>query len=235
MGSPVSLVFLVDDDRPTRIAVERLLQLDGFEVETFESARGFLAREASSVPSCLLLDVQMPGMSGLQLQSILRGSNNPELPIVFITAYGDVKTTVRAVKNGAEDVIEKPFESEELFDAVRRALERDRRTRADRSVLAEFHRRFDSLTPREQEVFRWVAAGIPNKRIASELGTAEKTIKKHRGRVMLKMQAESLADLVRMADKLMLPLERPPRDAEHPHSYSERVGPLALDPAATHR
>ena len=226
-----SVVFLVDDDRSTRVAIERLLQSANLSVESFDSARGFLERGPSDVPSCLVLDVQMPGVSGIQLQQMLRRSDKAGMPIVFITAFGDVSTTVQAMKSGAEDFLEKPFESEELFDAVGRALERDRTARAARTELAILRARLGSLTPRELEVLRWVVAGVTNKRIAGELGTAEKTIKKHRGRMMLKMKAQSLADLVRMADWLALTL---PCDAEVP-SHPQRAEPVTLDPPAVRR
>jgi FixJ family two-component response regulator len=196
-----SLVFVVDDDRSMRVAVERLLRSSGLEVESFASARAFLEREPADVACCLVLDVRMPELTGLDLQQALRQSN-ADIPIVFITGHGDVPTSVRAMKSGAEDFLQKPFKDQELLDAVHRALEGDRQARAGRAELAELGERFDSLTPREREVLELVVKGLLNKQIAFELGAAEKTIKIHRGRVMRKMRADSLADLVRMAGKL---------------------------------
>jgi len=200
-ASADSLVFVVDDDRSMRVAVERLLRSSGLEVESFESARTFLEREPADVACCLVLDVQMPELTGLDLQQALRRSD-ADIPIVFITGHGDVPTSVRAMKSGAEDFLQKPFKDQELLDAVHRALERDRGARAERTELAELGERLDSLTPREREVFELVVKGLLNKQIAFELGAAEKTIKVHRGRVMKKMHADSLAHLVRMAGKL---------------------------------
>jgi FixJ family two-component response regulator len=196
-----SLVFVVDDDHSMRVAVERLLRSSGLEVESFSSARTFLEREPADVACCLVLDVRMPELTGLDLQQALRQSD-AGIPIVFITGHGDVPTSVRAMKSGAEDFLQKPFKDQELLDAVHRALERDRGARAERTELAELGERLDSLTPREREVFELVVKGLLNKQIAFELGAAEKTIKVHRGRVMKKMQADSLAHLVRMAGKL---------------------------------
>jgi FixJ family two-component response regulator len=200
-ASTDSLVFVVDDDHSMRVAVERLLRSSGLEVESFSSARTFLEREPADVACCLVLDVRMPELTGLDLQQALRQSD-AGIPIVFITGHGDVPTSVRAMKSGAEDFLQKPFKDQELLDAVHRALERDRGARAERTELAELGERLDSLTPREREVFELVVKGLLNKQIAFELGAAEKTIKVHRGRVMKKMQADSLAHLVRMAGKL---------------------------------
>jgi FixJ family two-component response regulator len=205
-----SLVFVVDDDRSMRVAVERLLRSSGLEVESFSSARTFLEREPAEVACCLVLDVRMPELTGLDLQQALRRSD-ADIPIVFITGHGDVPTSVRAMKSGAEDFLQKPFNDQELLDAVHRALERDRHARASRAELAELGERLDSLTPREREVLELVVKGLMNKQIAFELGAAEKTIKVHRGRVMRKMRADSLADLVRMAGKLGIASESPRR------------------------
>jgi FixJ family two-component response regulator len=196
-----SLVFVVDDDRSMRVAVERLLRSAGFEVESFSSAREFLERAPAGSASCLVLDLRMPELTGLDLQQALRESGR-EIPIVFLTGHGDVPTTARAMKSGAEDFLEKPPDARQLLDAVRRALERHRRARAERAELAELGPRLDSLTARERQVFELVVEGLLNKQIASRLGIAEKTTKKHRGRVMRKMEADSLAHLVRMAGKL---------------------------------
>jgi FixJ family two-component response regulator len=196
-----SLVFVVDDDCSMRVAVERLLRSSGLEVEPFASAREFLERAPADVACCLVLDVRMAELTGLDLQQALRQSG-ADIPIVFITGHGDVPMSVRAMKSGAEDFLQKPFKDQELLDAVHRALERDREVRAARAELAELGERLDSLTPREREVLDLVVQGLLNKQIAFELGAAEKTIKVHRGRVMQKMRADSLAHLVRMAGKL---------------------------------
>jgi RNA polymerase sigma factor (sigma-70 family) len=196
-----SLVFVVDDDPSMRGALERLLRASDLEVESFASAGDFLEREPTEVPCCLVLDVRMPELTGLDLQQALRDSDR-EIPIVFLTGHADVPTTVRAIKFGAEDFLEKPPRGQELLDAVERALERDRRSRVERALLAELGKRLDSLTPRQREVLELVVGGLLNKQIASRLGTTEKTIKKHRGRVMRKMQADSLAHLVQMAGRL---------------------------------
>lgn len=201
-----SMVFVVDDDRSVRVAVERLLRSAGLEVETLESAREFLEREPVDVPCCLVLDVRMPELTGLDLQQAMQQAD-VDIPIVFITGHGDVPTSVRAMKGGAVDFLQKPFEGRDLLDAIHAALERDRRARAVRIEVATIDRRAQALTPREREVFGLVARGLPNKQIALELGAAEKTIKVHRGRVMQKMQADSLADLVRMAGKLGIEAE----------------------------
>jgi FixJ family two-component response regulator len=177
-------------------------------VETFRSAKDFLAYEMSDRPACLVLDMLLPGPSGLDLQRSLRQSGR-DIPIVFITGHGDVPTSVRAMKGGAVDFLQKPFRDGELLDCVQRALRRSRQRGAERAERAELQHRFDVLTPREREVLALVVTGKPNKQIAAALGIAEKTIKVHRGRVMDKMQAASVADLVRMAAKLAPPSPPP--------------------------
>lgn len=195
------IVYVVDDDKSVCRALARLLRSIGLAVETFQSATAFLDYTMPDRPGCLVLDIRLPGPSGLDLQAALHQSAR-EVPIVFITGYGDVPTSVRAMKGGAFDFLQKPFNDQELLDCVQRALVRSREQRADRAERTELQRRYDSLTPREREVLALIVSGKINKQIAGDLGIAEKTIKVHRGRVMEKMQASSVADLVRMAQKL---------------------------------
>jgi FixJ family two-component response regulator len=202
------VVYVVDDDDSICRALARLIGSVGLRVETFRSAKDFLAYEVSDRPACLVLDMLLPGPSGLDLQRSLRQSGR-DIPIVFITGHGDVPTSVRAMKGGAVDFLQKPFRDGELLDCVQRALRRSRQRGAERAERAELQHRFDVLTPREREVLALVVTGKPNKQIAAALGIAEKTIKVHRGRVMDKMQAASVADLVRMAAKLAPPSPPP--------------------------
>jgi FixJ family two-component response regulator len=194
-------VYVVDDDASICRALARLLRSAGFEVQTFPSARAFLDCPGPDGPACLVLDIRMPGPSGLDLQSALREADRL-LPIVFITGHGDVATSVRAMKAGAVDFLQKPFDDQELLACVQRALETSRAQRAERAERAMLGERMASLTPREREVLRLVVTGMLNKQIADTLDIAEKTVKVHRGRVMEKMQAGSVAELVRMTAKL---------------------------------
>ena len=194
-------VFVVDDDEAVRNSLRRLLESVGLTVEVFPSAQAFLDRVRSDAPGCLVLDVQLPGLSGLDLQTELAGKKMP-LPIVFLTGHGDVPMSVKAMKAGAVEFLTKPFRQEDLVKAIRSALESDRAVRQERSELAELARRYDILTPRERDVMTRIVAGMMNKQIAAEFGTSESTVKEQRAQVMLKMQAISLPDLVRIAERL---------------------------------
>lgn len=199
-----AVVYVVDDDESVCRALARLCRSVGLTAETFHSAQAFLAHPASDRPACLILDIRLPGPSGLDLQEELRRDGR-DLPIVFITGHGDVTTSVRAMKGGAVDFLQKPFNDQELLDCIQRALAWSRQQRTEQAERAEVQVRVDALTPREREVLLQVVTGKLNKQIAGDLGIAEKTIKVHRGRVMQKMQAGSVADLVRMVEKLRLP------------------------------
>ena len=203
MSEADARIFVVDDDASMRDALQRLLRSVGLQVATFASAREFLHHRGADVPGCLVLDVRLPGLSGLDLQRELAAAQL-DLPIIFITGYGDIPMTVQAMKAGAVEFLTKPFRDQDLLDAIQHALEHDRLARAQRVEMAELRRRFDALTPRERDVFGLVVTGLQNKQVAAALGTSEITIKRHRAQVMHKMRVTSLAELVRIADHLGL-------------------------------
>jgi RNA polymerase sigma factor (sigma-70 family) len=202
--SRASVVFVVDDDPSVRSSLKFLLSSVGLQVESFESAETFLQRKPPDAPSCLVLDVRLRGLSGLDFQHEL-ATRNIRIPIVFVTGHGDIPMSVRAMKAGAIEFLTKPYRDQDLLDAVRIALEQDRARREQERDLTDLQQRFDSLTPREQEVISRVVSGMLNKQIAGELGTAENTVKVHRSRAMEKMNAQSFADLVRMIERLKGP------------------------------
>jgi FixJ family two-component response regulator len=204
MSSATPVVFIIDDDAGVRTAMQRLLKSVGLRSEAFAGANDFLRHGPPDGPSCLILDVRLPGMSGLELQRKLL-ETGIQIPIIFITAHGDIPMTVQAMKSGAVEFLTKPFRNQDLLDAIHQALERDGAERQKRNEIGELQRRFERLTARERQVMRLVISGRASKEIASELGTSEITAKVHRSQVMHKMQAESLVELGRMAEKLNVP------------------------------
>ena len=203
MAEPTPIVFVVDDDISVRESLELLIRYEGWQTETFSSAQEFLARPRAFVPNCLVLDVSLPGLSGLDLQKRI-GDDRGEMPIIFITGHGDIPTTVRAMKAGAIEFLTKPFADDVLRDAIRHALERSRVALVQLAERQRLEERYSTLSGREQQVMALVVRGVLNKQVAGELGITETTVKKHRGRVMEKMKAQSLADLVEMAARLDL-------------------------------
>ena len=197
------VVLIVDDDRSMREALERLLATVGLKAQTFGSAQEFMSTKRPEAPCCLVLDVRLPGLSGLDLQRRLVDMD-PPMPIVIITAYADIPMTVQAVKAGAVEFLTKPFRDQELLDAVQEAIDRDRTLRLERAEVAELRQTYGSLTQREREVMTLVVTGLLNKQVAARLGTSEATVKAHRAQLMQKMRVESLAQLVRVAGRLGL-------------------------------
>jgi RNA polymerase sigma factor (sigma-70 family) len=224
MSASAARVFVVDDDLSVRRALVRLFQSAGLEAEAFASAGEFLVRESCTQPSCLVLDVRMPQVTGPELQRELKAAGN-NIPVIFLTGHVDVPTTARVMKGGAMDVLTKPVNDEDLLQAARGAVERDRVARVERQEVASLRQRLDQLTRREREVLSLVIAGLLNKQIAGQLGTTQRTVKVHRGRVMRKMQVASVAELVRVAGRLNV---EPRTSGSHPRPVSESgVGSLS--------
>jgi FixJ family two-component response regulator len=204
MTEPAAIVFVVDDDPSVRRAIKRLVESVGLHVGLFGSAAEFMNSSHPDVASCLVTDIRLPGISGLDFQRELAKANN-EIPTIFITAHGDIPMTVRAMKAGAVEFLTKPFRDQDLLDAIQVGLERDRARRQRQAETAMLRERFESLTPREREVLPLVVSGLLNKQVAAEIGTTEATVKVHRSQLMKKMGADSLPELVRMAEKMDLP------------------------------
>jgi FixJ family two-component response regulator len=201
MREAESIVFIIDDDPLYRRSSERLVRSVGFDVQSFETARDFMSSRRPNVPSCLILDVRLPGLSGLDLQRVLTEAG-VHIPIIFVTGHGDIPMSVQAMKAGAVEFLTKPFRDQALLDAIRQAIGRDQAARRQHARNADLRRRYESLKPREREVFKCVVSGMLNKQIADELGATERTVKFHRGNIMRKMQVKSLAELVRIAEVL---------------------------------
>jgi RNA polymerase sigma factor (sigma-70 family) len=215
MSRPAPLhpvVYVVDDDASIRRSLMNLLRSAGFRVEAFNAAHLYLESPQAHVPGCLVLDVRLPGMSGLDLQREMAKINAPR-PIVFITAHGDIPMAVQAIKGGAVEFLTKPFREQDLLDAIRRAIDLDRQMRQTAAELSDLQQRFESLSPRERDVLERVVAGLPNKQIAADLGVTEATVKVHRGQVMEKMRAASVPDLVTMNAKLGAAQHKPSAQA----------------------
>ena len=208
MTAPAAIVFVVDDDPSVRRAIQRLVESVGLHVELFGSATEFMNSSHPDVASCLVLDIRLPGISGLDFQRELLKTKQ-EIPTIFITAHGDIQMTVRAMKAGAVEFLTKPFRDQDLLDAIQVALERDRSRRQREVEINRLRERFESLTPREREVFPLVVSGLPNKQVAAEIGATEATVKVHRSQLMRKLGADSLPELVRMAEKIGLPGSKP--------------------------
>jgi FixJ family two-component response regulator len=217
MSSPIPIVFVVDDDVSIRESLASLIRWAGWKPETFSSAQEFLSRPKGEVPSCLVLDIELPDLNGLDLQERVT-ADRADMPIIFITGYGDIPMSVRAMKAGAAEFLTKPFDRDVMLAAMRSALDRSRASLVQTAELTSLRERFASLTRREREVFAWVVSGLLNKQVGAELGMTEATVKAHRGQVMQKMKADSLADLVRIAGRLELPL--PSRALDPPTSRS---------------
>jgi len=209
MTEAAPVVFVVDDDPSVRRAIKRLVESVGLQVELFGSAQEFLRSKRPNAPSCLVLDVRLPGISGLDFQRELADANI-HIPIIFITAHADIPMTVRAMKAGAVEFLTKPFRDQDLLDAIHLALERDHTRRLREEEVAKLRDRYESLTPREREVLPWVVAGLVSKQIADAIGATEATVKVHRSQLMRKMGASSLADLVRMAEKMGIHVPKRP-------------------------
>jgi FixJ family two-component response regulator len=209
MNERAPIVFVVDDDPSVRRSIKRLIGSVGLQVELFGSAQEFLLSKRPDAPSCLVLDIRLPGISGLDFQHELAEANI-RIPIIFITAHGDIPMTVRAMKAGAVEFLTKPFHEQDLLDAIQLALERDRARRQGDAEIAVLRERFESLTPREREVLPWVVSGLLSKQIAHAIGTSEASVKVHRSQLMRKMAADSVADLVRMAEKMGIPIPKKP-------------------------
>jgi FixJ family two-component response regulator len=207
-SGPPSTVYIVDDDASVRRGLSNLVRSVGLQAEVFASAAEFLAAKRPDAPACLILDVRLPGLSGLDFQAELTKARN-QIPIIFITGHGDIPMTVKAMKAGAIEFLTKPFRDQDLLDAVQVALERARVTHQNEQSAAQLRAKFEALTPREQEVMAWVTGGLLNKQVAAEIGVTEITVKVHRGKVTRKMGAKSLAELVRMADMLGIRRTKP--------------------------
>jgi RNA polymerase sigma factor (sigma-70 family) len=206
MNEPPAIVYVIDDDVSVRNALRSLIRSVGLQIEVVGSTQEFLQKQRPEVPSCLVLDVRLPGKSGLDFQRELAIANI-HIPIIFITAHGDIQMSVRAMKAGAVEFLTKPFRDQDLLDAIQVGLERDRAKRQQEEELTALRDRFELLTAREREVLPLVVAGLPNKQIAAEIGTSETTVKVHRSQLMRKMAAGSVADLVRMAGRMGIPLK----------------------------